>query len=386
LSKRRAPKRRARKPRQHTVAKVVTTSALGLALATGVGVTAVYNHLNGNLDVMDVANQLTDRPDKVDVAGPMEPLNILIMGSDSRDGEGNDIDGLTGGGQRSDTTMILHVSADRERAFGVSLPRDAMIDRPECTTEDGEKIPGENPAMFNTAYAYGGPACTIQTVEQLTGIRIDHFVDVDFGGFEAMVDAIDGVEVCIPTTVDDPAHDIYLEAGTRELEGREALAYVRERYQLSSNSDIGRMKRQQAFVASMANKLVSADTLSRPDRLVSFLNAATKSVTLDPELDSVGKLSDLGLQFRNTGLNKIRFITVPIAPYEPDPNRLVWTSEADELWDKIINDEPVGADLSEGVITAAKPQGGSTGDGKGKKDGATSDEEAAQLAANGLCT
>ncbi|MCH1865281.1 LCP family protein [Nocardioides sp. CFH 31398] len=386
MSKRRAPKRRARKPRQHTVAKVITSSALGLALATGVGVTSVYNHLSGNLDVLDVSDQLSDRPDKVEVSGPMEPLNILIMGSDSRDGEGNDIDGLTGGGQRSDTTMILHVSADRERAFGVSLPRDAIIDRPECTTEDGEEIPAESGVMFNTAYAYGGPGCTQQTVEQLTGIRIDHIVDVDFAGFEAMVDAIDGVEVCIPTTVDDPAHDIYLEAGTRELEGREALAYVRERYQLSANSDIGRMKRQQAFVASMANKLVSADTLSRPDRLVSFLNAATKSLTLDPELDSVGKLSELGLQFRNTGLNKIRFMTVPIAPYEPDPNRLVWTSEADQLWDKIINDEPIGADLSEGVITAAKPQGGSTGDGSGKKGGATSDEEAAELAANGLCT
>ncbi|GAA1921515.1 LCP family protein [Nocardioides lentus] len=378
MSKRRAPKRRAPKERRHTVAKVITTSTLGLALATGVGVTTVYHHLNGNLQVMDVSDQLTDRPEKVDVAGG-EPLNLLIMGSDSRDGAGNDIDGLTGGGQRSDTTMILHVSADRERAFGVSLPRDAMVARPDCTTEDGGTIPGEDPVMFNTAYSVGGPACTIQTVEQLTGIRIDHFVDVDFGGFESMVDAIDGVEVCIPTEVDDPAHDIYLEAGTQELEGKDALAYVRERYVLSSNSDIGRMKRQQAFVASMANKLVSAGTLSRPDRLVGFLNAATKSLTLDPELESVAKLSDLGLQFRNTGLNKIRFVTVPIAAYEPDPNRLVWTDEADELWQKIINDEPVGKELSQGVITAAKPQGGSTGGSGG------SSEEKAELAANGLC-
>ena len=115
------------------------------------------------------------------------------MGSDSRDGAGNNIDGLTGGGERSDTTILLHVSADRKRAYGISIPRDLLVDRPECKSEDGDTIPGGTSAMWNEAFAVGGPACTMQQFEQVTGVRLDHFVKVDFEGFRGMVDAIGGV-------------------------------------------------------------------------------------------------------------------------------------------------------------------------------------------------
>ena len=194
-------------------------------------------------------------------------MNILVLGSDSRDGPGNGIDDQKGIGGRSDTTILLHVSADRKEAYGVSLPRDALVDRPDCETTDGDTIPGEHLAMFNSAFEVGGVACTIQTVEALTNIRVDDAIVVDFNGFKDMVDAVNGVEVCLPKEVSDPEHGIYFDAGTQTLEGQQALNYVRERTVLSPTGDIGRMKRQQAFIASMVNQVKSAGTLTRPDRI-----------------------------------------------------------------------------------------------------------------------
>jgi LCP family protein required for cell wall assembly len=352
------PKRRGTVKRRHTVGKVLLSSLIALALATGLGVVFLYRHLNGNLEVLDPTAQLSDRPAKVEVEGPREPLNVLVMGSDTREGEGNNIDGLTGGGERSDTTILFHLSADRKRAYGVSIPRDLLVNRPECETEDGDTIPASNGAMWNEAFGLGGPACTIQQFEQITGIRLDHFVKVDFEGFRGMVDAIGGVEMCIPEDIDDPGHAIHIEAGTRKLKGTEALNYVRERYVVGDGSDIGRMKRQQAFIASMAHQVVTAGTLARPDRLVRFLDSATKSLTVDPGLKNVIKIAELGNQFKGIGLNNIQFITIPIMTAPSDPNRLAWKQpDANQVWDKIRKDEPLTKRLAEGMISAGNVPG-----------------------------
>ena len=379
---RRPGRRRARPPRRHTVAKVLLSSLLVLGMVTGLSVVFIYRHLNGNLTVVDLADQLHDRPEKQGRDLPQEPLNILVMGSDSRDCEGCNIDNLTGGGQRSDTTILVHVSADRQRAYGISIPRDSMVDRPDCTTEDGENIPGADYVMWNEAFGLGGPACTMQQFEQLTGVRLDHFVVVNFEGFKGMVDAVGRVEMCIPEPISDPAHGINIEAGTRELQGTEALNYVRARYSIGNGSDTGRMKRQQAFIASMTNKVVSAGTLARPDRLVGFLNAATSSLTVDPGLKNLMKLADLGLQFQNTGLDKIQFITIPNEPDPQDPNRLVWVEpRAQEVWDKIANDEPLTKKLSEDVISAGDLPGSG-----GPSQGPPNEADKQALADAGLCT
>ena len=129
--------------------------------------------------------------------------------------------------------------------------------------------------MWNAAYSYGGPACTIQQFEQTTGVRIDNYVVVDFGSFQDMVDAVDGVEVCVPEDIDSSEYGITIPAGTRTLNGKEALAYVRVRHGVGDGSDIGRIKRQQAFIAALIEKVISGGTLTRFDRLVRFLNAAT---------------------------------------------------------------------------------------------------------------
>ena len=377
-----APKRRGKVRKRHTVGKVLLATVLVLAMATGLGTIWMYRHLNSNINVLDPSAQMSNRPDKLVVDGPKEPLNVLVMGSDNRDCEGCNIDNLTGGGARSDTTILLHVSADRQRAYGISIPRDSMVDRPECRTEDGETIPGSDYSMWNEAFALGGPACTMQQFEQLTGVRLDHFVVVDFEGFRGMVDAVGGVEMCIPEPIEDPAHGITIEAGTRKLKGYEALNYVRARYTVGNGSDVGRMKRQQAFIASMTSAVVSAGTLARPDRLFRFLDAATDSLTVDPGLKNVMKIAELGIQFKDIGLDKVQFTTVPIIADPADPNRLVWTEPgASEMWDKIAADEPLTKKLGEDVITAGNlPGSGSNSNGPRNEADAQALEDA------GLCT
>ncbi|MFC6288172.1 LCP family protein [Nocardioides sp. GCM10027113] len=394
-----APKRRGKTKRKHTVGKVLLATTLVLALGTGLSVVYLYRHLNGNLDVIDVTDQLENRPDKERAEGPAEPLNVLVMGSDDRDGEGNNIDNQElGSNDRSDTTILMHLSADRQRAYGISIPRDSLVTRPDCEGENGETIPGGERVFWNEAFALGGPACTIQQFEQITGVYVDHYVVVDFAGFEGMVDAIGGVPVCIPEDIYDPTHGINIPAGTREIEGREALNYVRARYTLGDGSDLGRIKRQQAFIAAMVNKVMSAGTLARFDRLVGFLDAATASLQTD--LESVVKIARIGMGFQGIGMDNIQFVTVPWEYDEIDPNRVAWKPEADKLWEKIAADEPLTKRLTSDAITAAAPPGQ-----KPKKDPSAGpsggpsaepstepsttpepdQEAAAQAAANGLC-
>ena len=368
---RRRGKRRGRAKARHTVGKVVLASLVAVGLATGLGVVYIYRHLNDNLNVQDLSGQLKNRPDKKHVeTGPKEPLNILVMGSDTRDGEGNNIDNLTGGGERSDTTIMFHLSADRDTAYGISIPRDTLVDRPDCYAKNGDVIPGASDVMWNEAFSVGGPACTMQQFEQLTDIRLDNYVVLDFGGFQDMVDAIDGVEVCIPEDIADPAHGINIPAGTREIAGKEALNYVRARYTLGDGSDIGRIKRQQAFIAAMASKVMARGTLARFDRLVGFLDAATSSLQTD--IESVLQMGKVGIGFKNIGLDNIKFVTVPFQYSTAQPGRVEFLPEAKQLWQRVIDDEPLTRRLQDGVITAGdNVDGSSTGTDSPSSPGGT---------------
>lgn len=326
----------------------ITTGVVAMVLSLVLVV--VYKYLEGNINTLDISG-IGDRPDTVEVAGENQPINVLVMGSDTRAGaNGDGVGGSTPG--LSDTTLILHLSASRQFAYGVSLPRDAMVQRPDCEKKDGSGISPGGLVQFNSAYAVGGPACTVKTVEQLTGIRMNHFVVVDFVGFKAMVNAINGVEICVPSEVNDNVGNINLPAGTYTVTGQQALDYVRVRHDIGApTGDIGRMKRQQAFIAAMIQKVVSAGTLANPVRLLKFLKAATDSLTTDPELANLKQLALLGGSLKNIGLDKIKFLTVPFQAYAPDPNRLEWTPEADVLWSLIKQDKPVGSRFDDGAVT-----------------------------------
>ncbi len=227
-----------------------------------------------------------------------------------------------------------------------------MVQRPECRTKSGGADPG-GLTQFNAAYAIGGPACTIKTVESITKVRIDHFVVVDFNGFRTMVNALGGVQVCVPQEVNDTTGEIHLAAGTYKVTGEQALDYVRVRHGISANGDIGRMKRQQTFVAAMIKKAVSAGTLANPVKLVKFLNAATSSLTTDSSFAHLRQLAGLGSSLKNIGLDNVKFVTAPLEPYPEDTNRVQLSSQAGELWTEIRKDEPLGGEAASQVVTAA---------------------------------
>ena len=385
---------------RHRIIKAVAITVASVLVVVLTGGFFVYRHLNNNITGIDITSALgTDRPTEVKAKTPQKPLNILLLGSDTRQGQTGHIGGDTPG--LSDTTILLHISGDRKLAYGVSLPRDAMVKRPSCERKDGQGTDPGGLSMFNAAYAVGGPACTVKTVEGLTNIRINHFVVIDFNGFRKMVDALGGVEVCVPKEVNDTTGHIYLPAGTYDVKGQRALDYVRVRHSISDNGDIGRMKRQQTFLASMANKAVSAGTLVNPVRLVKFLDAATKSLTTDTGLSSLNKLGSLAKSLKGIGLDHIQFLTVPFKTYEPDPNRLEWAPGANRLWYRVRMDMPISKRFADQVTTAAgKPSGGasptpsqSPSAGSTPSQGASpsqSESEAAAAAAaraqeNGLC-
>ena len=352
-SARRRGRRKAARPGR-TVVAVIVSSLLGLALVTGVGVVLLYPHWNGSLTVDNVDDQLSNRPDKVADG----PLNVLVMGDDTRDGKGNRVDGEGGGG--SDTTIMFHLSANRRFAYGISVPRDTIVDRPECRTEDGQAIAAKADAMWNEAYKVGGPACTIQQFEQLTDIRIDHYVVVDFSGFKGMVNALGGVEVCIPEDIVDEDSGITLKAGTRVVRGQEALDYVRVRKGVvgGTGSDPERIKRQQAFMASIISTAMRADTLAQPNRLAGFINATVESLTTD--FENLAQMVDLAGSLNGIGLDNIDFVTTPWGPADIDPvNRIQWTSDVTKLWRLARNDRPLTADFLDDSISVEEDPDGS---------------------------
>lgn len=370
--------------KKHTVAKVLLAAVLALSISIGLGVVYFYHHLNGNLAVIQTKDVLENRPEKEPVDGTQESLSILVMGSDSRDCDGCDLDNETGG-EASDTTILFHLSADRERAYGVSIPRDTIVDRPACKAEGGSRTEPATDVMWNEAFSVGGPTCTWAQFESLTGVFIDHMVVVDFAGFEDMVNAIGGVPVCIPEDIVDPEHGINIPAGTREIEGREALNYVRARYTLGNGSDIGRIKRQQAFIAAMAEKAISAGTLARVDRLARFLNAATKSLTVDEGLENVIDIARIGVSFQDIGLGNIQFLTAPNDYYPSDSDlagRVFLLESAEKLWQQLANDEPLGKQFTGDAISAGRLPGQSDKP-KTPEEIAAAQERAQE---DGLCT
>jgi LCP family protein required for cell wall assembly len=334
--------------------RVLTAVAATLTVvlvAGSVSAFVAYRRLDGNITRVRVDNLLGDaRPEKV--AEPIEDRearNILVMGSDKRSGRhARNVEG-----QRSDTTILLHLSADRSNATLVSIPRDSVVDIPMCRREDGGTVPAQSDQMFNVSFAEGGPACTIKTVETLTRIRIDHYVVIDFNGFRDMVNALGGVKVCVPYDVQDPQSHLDLKAGTQTVRGQQALAYVRTRHGLGNGSDLSRIERQQAFLSSMISKVRSTGLLLRPDRLYNFLAAATNSVTTDPDLGSLKAMASLAQDVRDLGTKDVTFVTVPNEAYPEDPNRVQWKESADALWTALRFDRPLPGSVGDGA--AASP-------------------------------
>ncbi|HWU07596.1 MAG TPA: LCP family protein [Streptomyces sp.] len=341
-------------------------------LAAGAG-WWLYKKLDGNITTdTSAAAELKayekDRPLPV----ARGARNILLIGSDTRSGDNSAYGRDDGGSQRSDTTILLHLAADRGSATAVSIPRDLMAEVPSCHTTDG-KVTRKQFAQFNSAFEIGGTACTIRTVEKMTGVRVDHHMVIDFNGFKDMVDAVDGVEVCLKEPVDDTAARLKLPAGRQKLDGEEALGYVRARKSIGDGSDTERMDRQQKFLGALVNKMQSNGVLLNPTRLYPVLDAATRSLTTDPGLDSLRDLYDLVRGMRNVPTEKVQFLTVPRKAYHADPNRdeLV-QPDANRLFAQLRKDEPVAVAPAEAVNSVGPQADHSSGkDPSGRKPGDT---------------
>ncbi|WP_396454088.1 LCP family protein [Actinomadura sp.] len=293
------------------VVSVVLSVVLVAGCLTAYG---FWRRLDGQIDREDVDGRLgQNRPPKLNSS-----LNILLIGSDSRAGE-NARYGAEAG-QRSDTTILLHISPGGESAIGISFPRDSMVQMPACKRKNGTTVPAQF-GMINAAFSNGGPACTWHTIEWLTKIHIDHYVEVDFAGFKRVVDALGGVEICVPKRIDDPKAELHLRAGRQTVRGDQALGYVRTRYVLGDGSDLGRIKRQQAFMASVVKKATDKGMLTDPGRTYAFLSAATKSIKADDRL-TLSVMQKLAASLRGMSAGKVRFVTVPVQPYPQDKYRV----------------------------------------------------------------
>ncbi|MFE0737864.1 LCP family protein [Streptomyces sp. NPDC058855] len=320
-------------------------TALGVSLVVLAGAGAgwwFYRKLDGNITTDTTAADELRRYEKERPAAVVSAArNILLIGSDTRAGEGNREYGKDVGTQRSDTTILLHLSAGKSRATAVSLPRDLMVTVPDCRTAEGGRS-GQQFAQFNSAFEVGGTACTIRTVEKLTGIRVDHHMVIDFRGFKKMVDAVDGVEICLKEPIDDADAHLKLPAGRQTLHGEQALGFVRARKSLGNGSDTERMDRQQQFLGALVTKVQSDGVLLNPTKLYPVLDAATKSITTDQGLDSLRDLYDLARAMRAIPAENVQFLTVPRRPYTYNVNRdeLVQPA-ASHLFRQLREDRPV---------------------------------------------
>ncbi|MFD7530054.1 MULTISPECIES: LCP family protein [unclassified Streptomyces] len=318
-------------------------------LVAGVG--WAYLKLGGSIDTFSADGISDNRP-----PGSSQGQNVLVIGSDSRSGDNSKLGGGTGAVGRSDTAFLLHVYGDHRHSVAVSIPRDALVDIPACKGPDGKWTAPQHSVMFNGAFsvgetAEGNPACTQNTVEHLTGLRVDHTVVVDFAGFSSLTSAVGGVQVCLP-------QDIYqrdlspkrttrgakiFTKGPQTVSGQQALDYVRLRHGIGDGSDIGRIKRQQAFVASLIKKVKSQGL--NPTTLLPLANAATDAMTVDPGLGSADRLLSFAMSMKEIDLHNTKFVTVPwryegarVAIVEPD---------ADALWAALKADRTVdGKDAS----------------------------------------
>ncbi|GAA1359160.1 hypothetical protein GCM10009612_31080 [Streptomyces beijiangensis] len=327
-------------------AGTVSTATLAFVVLIVSGAGWVYLRLGGNINTFGADGISDDRP-----PGNTSGSNVLVIGSDSRAGGNKGLGGGEGDIGRSDTAFLLHVYGDGKHAVAVSVPRDTLVDVPPCRLPDGKWTEGAPDTMFNSAFsvgdtAKGNPACTQNTVEKLTGLRVDHTVVVDFEGFAKMTSAVGGVQVCLPKDIYQrdlsPARrtrgDLLFPQGLQTVSGQKALDYVRLRHGIGDGSDIGRIKRQQAFVASLIKK-VKAGGLN-PTTLLPLATAATKSMTVDPGLGSADKMVSFAMSMKGIDLHNTKFVTIPwryegerVAVVEPDADRLWATLKADRPLD-----------------------------------------------------
>ncbi|MFJ9518346.1 LCP family protein [Kitasatospora sp. NPDC101801] len=336
-----AEHRRKTLSRRIRLRRTIACTVAGLLVLGGGAAGYAYWKLNGNIKSIDIDAQLgTARPP----ASTNGSFNVLVLGSDSRNGKNGDLaGGDTDGTARSDTAMVVHVNQAHTQAEVVSIPRDTLVARPSCTAVgSAAAVPAAKSVMFNTAYEVGGPACAVKTTEQLTGLRMDHFVEIDFAGFASFVDAIGGATVTTTVPIDDQDSGLHLAAGTHLLNGDQALAFVRTRHGVGDGSDLGRIELQKQMVKSLLTQVKGMGLFGNPAKLWSVGDKLTKSITTDSDLASVSALVGLADTLKPIGPENLSMVTLPVVTAPSDPNRVIPAEpRAAELWRALAADRAV---------------------------------------------
>ncbi len=325
-----------RHPVVSILAILATLTITFVSLSAYAAYRSVYDSIH---HVTVTSGELGKRPPKLNGSE-----NILIIGSDSRNGtHGRFGRGIQG--SRSDTSMILHISPTHTGATVISFPRDTMVPIFSCDRDDNGH-PGQQAQpgvleQLNSTFSYGGPACLWRTLEQVTSIHIDHFVEVDFEGFKSIVNDVGGVPVCLPFAIKDPASKLNLPAGKSMVHGDQALAFVRERH-IGYGSDLQRINRQQVFLASLAQKIKQSSSLSNPTKLYGLVHDIASSLTTDSGL-TLTDMYAIANSLKGLSTSALQFIMAPVVPYPPNPNDLVEFSQpsADALFRAIARDNHI---------------------------------------------
>ncbi|MFF5144462.1 LCP family protein [Streptomyces sp. NPDC013157] len=337
--------------RRSRALKIVGLTLAGVMTLGIAGAGWVYWHLNDNIKSVDINSALgDDRPAKAVTTPtaaasasasasplPTGSMNILVLGSDSRSGKENKkLGGGSSSGARSDTAMVVHIDAGRTSATIVSIPRDTLVTRPSCPLSSGGSTSVAYNAMFNSAYSVGGAVCAVKTVESITGVRMDHYLEIDFSGFAKLVDALGGVTVTTDQDIDDDDSHLHLKKGTHHLDGTQALALARTRHGIGDGSDLGRIGLQQKLVKALLDQMASISLLTDPAKLYEVADAVTSSLTTDTGLDSLSELMRLGQSLKGLTSEHTKTVMMPVVTAPSDPNRVIAKEPAaNELWDSL---------------------------------------------------
>jgi len=338
------------------VTLIAMASVVGLAVAS---LTGGYVYLTSTLsaagiDVFKSDGNAFELPTAAEIDGP---ISMLLIGSDTREGQGSTAYGPAGQ-ELADVIILIHVSEDRSNAVAVSFPRDLMIPVPECPNPDGgEPYPAKDLVQINATMNTGGPACTLIAVQALTGVEIPYLAMIDFKGVIAMSQVIGGVDVCVAEKISDPKTNLYLESGEHTLIGDEALAFLRTRYGVGDGSDLSRISNQQVFLTSLVRKLKSEGVLSNPFKMFRVGTAALENMTLSKSLTNIGVMLGMAREVNQVDLDMITFLKLPV--YDMDgvyAGRVALVPDrAEFLFAKIANDEPLilaKANPGQGAIVA----------------------------------
>ncbi|MFF1383262.1 LCP family protein [Arthrobacter sp. NPDC058288] len=302
----------------------VTTAVVALVLVGALAFAAFWVirlQMNISKAPLGAGSSRTEDP----VNDSKDRMQILILGSDTRDGKNSDYgsaEDSTGYGQ-SDVMMMMDISADNKRVSVISFPRDLLVDIPECTDQKTKQVfPARSGVMINEAMKEAGIGCAVDTVNKITGLEIDHFMMADFNAVKELSNAVGGVEVCVSDAVYDPDSRLRLPAGNSQVQGEQALAYLRTRHAFADGGDLGRIKAQQGFLSSLTRKIKDDGTLSDPQKMLKIADVVTQNLTVDDGLASVPSLLTIGNRLKNIDIGKVAFVAVPTTPAPTDPNRL----------------------------------------------------------------